>query len=657
MSSAFPLALAAALIGSTAAAAPSLPGPAFPRFASASALTAACDAALAGAGRRVKTLEKRAPDSRWLAAWDDLNAWIEDVSAPVGLLENVHPDKAIREAAQACNQRWAEFGSTLGQNETLYRALTSVKPRDAVEREFVKFAREGFEDSGVVLAPADRARAKQLSDRIADLDKQFSARIRDANVRIAVAVEDLAGVPDEVWKTKPRDDAGKVLLGLDYPTLNPVVERAEKESTRERFWRAKQNEGGDANLALLGELARLRQQYARLFGMKTFADFQLRRRMVENTRTTDRFLQDVGAAVQARELRDLDELRDAKARHLGTPAAATRLERWDVGFYTEQLRRERYNVDQEAFRPYFPAEESLRFVMRVAEHMFAIRYTPVPATLWHEDARAYAVSDAKSGKPLATLYVDPYPRDGKFNHAAVWPLRSAATREGRVSQAALVVNNDRKGLTLGELETLLHELGHALHDNLSATRNAQQSSAYVQLDFVEAPSQMLEDWVYDKKVLKLFTEVCPTCRPVPDEMIDQARVARDFGKGMRTARQLLFASYDLALYTADTPEPMALWRQMEGATPLGYVGGTQFPAGFAHIAGGYAAGYYGYLWSLVVAHDLRTAFRDDRLDPVVGARYRRTVLSQGRQLPPRQLVKEFLGRETNAKAFFDDLAR
>jgi Zn-dependent oligopeptidase len=654
---AFPFALVVGLVGGAVAAAPSLSGPAFPRFESASALTSACDAALAEGGRRVKTFETHAPDSRWLAGWDDLNAWIEDVSGPVSLLENVHPDKAMRDAAQACTQRWAEFASTLGQNEPLYRALTRVKPRDAIEREFVKFAREGFEDSGVSLAPADRASAKQLNDRISDLDKQFEARIRDANVKVPVAVADLAGVPEDAWKSKPRDDAGRVLLGLDYPTLVPVLERAENASTRELLWRAKQNEGGDANLALLGELARLRRDYARLFGMKNFADFQLRRRMVENSATAGRFLDEVQAAVRAREVRDIEELRDAKARHLGTPLAATKIERWDVGFYTERLRRERYSVDQEAFRPYFPPAESLAFVMRTAERILGIRYTPVPATLWHEDVRAFAVSDAKSGKALATLYVDLYPRQGKFNHAAVWPLRSAATRNQRVPQAALVVNLDRKGLTLNELETLLHEMGHALHNNLSATRYAQQASAYVQWDFVEAPSQMLEDWVYDKKVLKLFADVCPSCRPVPDEMIDKARVARDFGKGMRTARQLLFASYDQALYIADAPDPMALWRQMEGATPLGYVEGTQFPAGFAHIAGGYAAGYYGYMWSLVVAHDLRTAFRDDRLDPVVGARYRRTVLAQGRQLPPRELVKEFLGRDTNAKAFFDDLER
>ena len=197
-----------------------------------------------------------------------------------------------------------------------------------------------------------------------------------------------------------------------------------------------------------------------------------------------------------------------------------------------------------------------------------------------------------------------------------------------------------------------------LHNNLSATRYTQQSDNYVQWDFGEAPSQMLEDWVYDKQVLKLFAEVCAACPPVPDEMIDKARVARDFGKGIRFGYQLLLSSYDLALYTREAPEPLALWNEMEGATPLGGFAGTRLPAGFAHIAsGGYPAGYYGYLWSLVVALDLRTAFGTDRLDPAVGARYRQTVLARGRERPPGELVRDFLGRETSSKAFFDDLAR
>lgn len=649
----FHLALGAALLSAaTSFAATTLPGPAFPQFADAKALEVACQRGLDGANRRVKALEKHAPDAKWPGASDELNAYVEDASGPIELLINVHPDKAIRDAAQACTLRWQDFLSTLGQNQELYQAALKVKPRDAIDREFMRVTMDIFEDAGVTLPADKRPRAKQISDRITELDQQFNKNIRDTKTQVPFTVEELQGVPQAVWKDKPRDDSGHVLLGLDYPSFLPVLERADSAAARERIYRAKLTEGGEANLKLLGDIAQLRREYARLFGLKSFADFQLRRRMAENTANTQRFLDEVKTAVSESEARDIAELREAKSKHLGTPLASTKIERWDYAYYTERVRRERYSVDQDAFRQYFPPQESLQFIMKVAEEMLGIRYTRVNAKLWHPDVQAYAVSDAKTGKPLSTLYVDMYPRDGKYNHAAVWGFRNGSTRLNRAPQAAYVVNMDRKGLSLGELETMLHEMGHALHNNLSATRYSAQAGTSVQRDFVEAPSQMLEDWVYDKKVLKLFASVCPACKPVPDEMIDKAVVARDYGKGARYARQHLYASFDLALHAADAPEPMALWAKMEGMTPLGHVAGTMFPAGFSHMAGGYAAGYYGYLWSLVVAMDLRTAFEANHLDPVIGARYRKEILSQGGQHPPKELVKNFLGRETNSQAFF-----
>lgn len=651
--------LVAVLLSAAAGAdaAPTLPGPAFPTYADTQAIEKACSSGLAGAKRRVKALELHPADARWPGASDDLNAYVEDVSGAIELLVYVHPDKAMRDAAQACSLRWQDFYSTLGQNEKLYRSAKKVKPRDAIDREYLRVSIDGFEDGGVGLPPAQRPRAKQIQDRITELGQQFNQTIRDDKTKVALTADELAGVPESVWKDKPRDDAGRALLGLDSPTYQPVLERADNASVRERMYRAKLNEGGDTNLKLLGEIAQLRREYAALFGFKSFADFQLRRRMAENTVNTQRFLDEVKAVLTDAELRDLAELRQAKAQHLKQPLEQTRLERWDAAYYTERLRRERYSVDQEAFRPYFPPQESLRFVMKVAETMLGIRYTRVDAPLWHADVQAYAVSDAKSGKPLATLFVDLYPRDGKYNHAAVFSFRNGSTRLNRPPQAAFVVNMDRKGLTLEELETLLHEMGHALHNNLSVTRHTAQAGTSVKRDFVEAPSQMLQDWVYDKKVLKLFQQVCPQCKPVPDEMIDKGLVARDYAKGMRYARQHLFASYDLALYAGDAPDPMALWTKMEGATPLGHVIGTKFPAGFAHVATNYAAGYYGYLWSLVVAMDLRTAFDADRLDPKAGMRYREKILAPGGQRPPKELVRDFLGRESNSKAFFDYLKK
>lgn len=646
-----------ALSLSLAQAAPALPGPNFPSFQSVAEVARRCDAGLKGAQQRVKALERRKIDAGWLAAYDDLAVYLEDHQGPNDFVLNVHPDKAVRDAAQACSLRWADFGSSLGQNEKLYRALQKAPQRDAIDAELVRLASGQFEDSGVALPGPKRERAKQILDKLTELDQQFNKNIRDAGVRVAFTEAELKGVPDSVWAKAKRDEQGRILLGVDYPSYVPVMRSAESGETRRRMWLAKTNEGGQANLDLLTQIVTLRGEYAKLFGFDNYVDFNLRRRMAKDGATATRFLDSVTGAVNAREKDELQELRAAKAQHLGTPLEQTTVERWDAGFYSERVKLQKFSVDQNAFRPYFPPQASLEFALHVIEKMMGVKYERVANKLWHDEAQTYVVSDVATGKAIAQLYVDLYPRDGKYNHAAVWPLRGSAMRIGRTPAAALVVNFDRNGLTLDEVETLLHELGHAVHVNLSNTRYTSTAGTTVMHDFVEAPSQMLEDWVYDKNVLKLMQEVCPTCKPVPDALVAQAQAAKHYGKGGQFGRQHLYASYDLALHQSAKPEPLPLWAKMEGATPLGYVPNTLFPAGFAHIAGGYGAGYYGYLWSLVVAMDLRTAFAADKLDPAVGKRYRELVLGQGAQKPAPALVKDFLGRDSNSQAFFEYLKR
>ena len=651
------ISLAVLALTATAQAAPTLPAPNFPTYASAADVQTRCDADLKGAQQRVKALERRKVDKGWLAGYDDLTIYLEDHQSPNDFILNVHPDKAVRDAAQACSLRWGDFGSTLGQNEKIYRGLQKAPKADAIDAELVRLSSGDFEDSGVALPKAKRERAKQILDKLNELDQQFNKNIRDAGTRVTFTEAELKGVPASVWEKAKRDDQGRIVLGVDYPSYVPVMRSAESGEARERMWRAKTNEGGQANLDLLAQIATLRGEYARLFGFDNFVDFNLRRRMAKDGATATRFLDSVTGAVNEREKAELQELRAAKAQHLGQPLEQTTVQRWDASFYSERVKLQKYSVDQNAFRPYFPPQASLQFALHVIEKMMGVKYERIDNKLWHDEAQTYVVSDAASGKPIAQLYVDLYPRDGKYNHAAVWPLRGSATRVGRTPAAALVVNFDRNGLTLDEVETLLHELGHAVHVDLSKTRYAATAGTKVVPDFVEAPSQMLEDWVYDKKVLKLMQEVCPECKPVPDAMVDQAVAAKHYGKGGLFGRQHLYASYDLALHQSAKPEPLALWAKMEGATPLGYVPGTMFPAGFAHIAGGYGAGYYGYLWSLVVAMDLRTAFAADKLSPDVGRRYRDMVLGQGAQKPAPELVQDFLGRESNSQAFFDYLKK
>jgi thimet oligopeptidase len=646
-----------AVAGSAAAA--TLPGGPFPVFRAAAEVKVACETGLAGAKSRVRQLERRRGDAGWIAAMDDLAAYQEDVSGPIFVLTTVHPDKSVREATEACELRWQDFTSTLNQNEKLYRAARQVRPRDAIEREFMKTTLQSFEDAGVSLPPAKRRQAKALQDRIAALAQQFERNVRDAVVQMAFTEAELQGVPPSLWADAKRDATGRVLMKVDDATYFPLMRNAVDATVRERIWRADTNKGGEANLKLLAELGRLRLEVARLFGASSYADFTLRRRMAQTADRANRFLGDVRQAVGERERTEVAEMRAAKAQALGKPPAEVRVERWDAVFYAEQIRRARHAVDQEAFRQYLPTQESLLLAMRMAETLFGVKYTRVEGVpLWHPDAQAWTVSDAATGQPLAGLIVDLYAREGKSGGAFVWSHRNSATRLNRLPQAVLVTNFDRRGLTLEEFgESLLHEFGHSVHNALSRTRLVSQGGTNVLRDFVEAPSQMLEDWIYERSVLDLMRDVCAACPPLPDALLAQAKAAKRFGLGARYGRQALYASFDLGMHGPGAPAPMPLWARMEGATALGHVAGTTFPAGLTHAASGYAAGYYGYLWSEVVAADLRTAFDGRRLDPAVGRRYRNTVLAQGGQRPPQELVREFLGRDTNSQAFFEDLKR
>ncbi|HEX4511072.1 MAG TPA: M3 family metallopeptidase [Burkholderiaceae bacterium] len=634
-----------------------LPGPPFPRFDTVAQVDAACQAGLEGAQARVKGLEASPPGLPWLRGWDALYGWQEDQSGALLVLKNVHPDPAIRAATLACEAKWQAFQSALGLDEKIYDIGRRSTFPDPIDRRTAQVALEGFEDSGVSLPPAKRGNAKDITDKLAELTQAFERNIVDSRVHASYAPPELKGVPESLWKDRARDAEGRITLGVDDPTYFAVMQGAEDAEARERMYRAKLGQGGADNLKTLQQIEQLRLEYAKLFGYASYADFLLRRRMAENTGKVTKFLDDVQAAVADEEKREIVELRQLKARELRQPLDAVKLERWDILYYTQLARREKFALDDEAFRPYFPPQESLRFVMRIAEKLFGIRYDRVPGTFWAPDVQAYAITDLATHKRIASLFIDPYPREGKYNHAAVWSYRNAATSESRAPQAVLVVNLDRNGLTLAELATLLHEFGHTLHSDLSATRYASVGGTNVQQDFVEAPSQMLESWVYDKRVLKVFQEVCPACKPVPDDLVERAKAARDYDKGLYFARQHLYASFDLALHGPAAPDPMELWNRMEAGTPLGGVPGTMFPAGFAHIAGNYGAGYYGYLWSLMVATDMRTAFSADKLDPKVGQRYRADVLSQGGQKLPQQLVRDFLGREPSTQAFFDSLRK
>ena len=635
-----------------------LKAPVYPVFRSPEAVNVACDEGMNAAKARLRAFEKHKAGADWFSAFDRFSAANEDDANDIDFLQYVATTKELRDAAQACSLRWSEFFSGLLQNGKLYAALKAAPAKDDIDRELKRVTIANFEAGGVSLPAAKQERAKQIIDQLVALDQAFNKNIRDAGIKVLFTDAELKGVPEGVWKSAAREADGHVVLGVSNPEYTSVLRGAESPEARERMWWAKTNEGGKANMDLLAQIGQLRHELAGLFGYDNYVDFKLRNLMAHDAKTTWKFLDDVKSAVDVSDRADMEVLRQAKAKALGTDPAKTDFKPWDASYYSEAVRRERYQVDQEAFRQYFPSEEALAFVMRVVEKTMGVRYTKIDQSAWAPSVKVYKVSDAASGRDIARLYVDLYPREGKYGHAAVWGLRAGSAELKRMPMAALVVNLNDKGLTLDEMVTLLHEFGHSVHNNLSLTRHSVQAGTSTVHDFVEAPSQMLEEWVYDAKVLKLMTEVCPSCKAVPDELLAKAVAARDFGKGMAYNRQRLQAAYDLALNGKDTPAPLPLWAKMEGETPLGHAEGSMFPSRFTHLSSNdYGAGYYGYLWSLVIAMDMRTAFGDDKLSPVVGMRYRKEVLAQGSQHPANELVNKFLGRSWNSGAFFADLKR
>ena len=632
-----------------------------PTYNNAASVNADCLAMLVDLTQQVAELQRAVdlPTSQLLVAFDSMLVRYEDTGGPLVYLSAVHPVKAIRDAADACELKYQAFNTATFQNAAIHALLKRAKPLLNADQRFHQDLLNAFQDAGVGLSGESQLRALTLNSDISRLSQEFSRNIREDKTRVAFTAAELSGVPLGVWEQADRNDQDRYLLGLDHPSSGPVIEQAHSATARERMWRAVQNQGGVENVALLKDLGAKRRELASLLGFDSHANFMLRRRMAGSEANALAFLQNIKVAVTQREQTDLALLQAAKARQLNEPSSVTVIRRWDLAYYTERVMRERFSVDQEKLRVHFPPEASLNFVFTLAQTLFGVSFTPVKQALWHRDARVFEVRDNASNQTLGTFFVDLYPRADKYSHAAVWTFRNSATRVSRLPAAAMAVNFNRQGLTLEELQTLLHEFGHGVHALLSQTRYAAQGGTNVQLDFVEAPSQMLEDWVFDAKTMALFQTVCRLCAPIPLATLKRAELAKEFGKGIQLSRQHLYASYDLAFYgktvEADALNPMYLWARMEGETPLGYVSDTTFPAGFEHIATGYASGYYSYLWSLVVAEDLRTAFAHNRLDAKVGKRYRDSLLANGGQTAPADLLRQFLGRPSNSQAFFKAL--
>ena len=625
---------------------------------SAAELPGKCDATLASTEKQIAALEKlplsRVTLQNTLQAWNRLDIEVQNLAGPVGLLSEVSPDAEVRKAAEACELKLSALFNKTGQSPALYQRFKALKVDDEIDVETRRQTLEEFERAGVNLPKAKREQVRKLMDSLTKLSQDFARNLRDNKTKLSFTSDELAGVPKEFLAKAKRDDAGNYLIGFDAPESEAIMGFADNEAVRKRYQYELSRRGGEANLAILRDVIQQRQQLATLMGADSYAAFVLKQRMAGTPDNVNRFLAEVQSKVEALEKRELAELGAEKAKHLNLPQAS--LNRWDFLYYEQKLRKARYSIDAQAVRTQFPSEPTIAWLLKVSSDLYGLEFRANPdLPKWHDDVRGYDVFDRGNGSYLSSFYLDLFPRDGKYKHAAAFPVRAVSTQEKRTPVSVLVTNFSRDGFNQDELETLFHEFGHVLHGVLSQTRYALNAGTSVKRDFVEAPSQMYEEWPRRPEAQKLFNEVCPTCKPIDPQLMERLNQARQFGQGIRYARQRLFAAYDMALFSGKAVDPMAVWSEMESKTPLGHVPGTQFPGTFGHIVGGYAAGYYGYMWSEVLALDMLSAFGDNVMNPQVGARYRQPILENGGQRDPNQLVESFLGRKPSPDAFFREI--
>jgi len=615
------------------------------------------------------------PDERTvdntLVPYNELLTGVGESAALSGLMSEVHPDAEVREAARTCEQEVSTFTTELELNRPLFDALDKVDLRDAdaETKRFVAFTLRDYRRAGVDRDDATRARLTQIDDELTKLGQQFSKTIAD-DVRY-IEVDDatkLAGLPEDFITAHPPGPNGKIRITTDYPDYYPFMSYADDDALRKELYikfRSRGDENAEEikaartkdNEALLADILALRSEKALLLGYPTWADYITEDKMIGSAKKAADFIDRVWKLAARRAKKDYAEL----LRQLRTTDRSARVvEDWQKSYLETKVKKAKYDVDTAEVRKYFPYDKVLAGLLEITSTIYDIQYVPVPdAKVWHESVQVFDVM--RDGTALGRIYLDMHPRDGKYKHAAQFPLKDGV--EGKqLPEGVLVCNFPDPATSNGpalmehdEVVTMFHEFGHLMHHVLGGHhRWIRQSGVATEFDFVEAPSQMFEEWAWSYETLSRFARHYETGEQIPKELVEKMRKADKFGLGTQTVQQMFYAALSLRFHTID-PDKLdqleEVKRLQKKYTPFAYVEGTKFHASFGHLVG-YSAMYYTYMWSLVIAKDLLTPFQKKGLmNTQTTYAYRDKVIGPGGTEDAAVLVKAFLGRDYSFKAF------
>lgn len=591
-------------------------------------------------------------------------------------LHNVHPEQEVRDAAQNAVQAIEHFMiDHISNNKALYESFKNYAENKAPyenlsddARYFIKETLDDFIRSGLALEDDQRALLSEKKKELANLTMEFDRAIADDQTKIRCTKEELDGVDEAFLAQLPQED-GLYVLGMDYPTYFNVMEYCRSESTRKAMSRAFGNRAYPQNESILKKIIALRDEIATMVGFESFADYDLADQMVGSSTKAEAFVDELLGKAQEKITQECELLKN------NLPAGVTLnedglIKPWDLAFIISEYKKNHYALDERVVAEYFPMESTIDALLNIYRQFLSIDFVIEPIQgLWHPDVQLISVYTQEKTKLLGYLLLDMYPRPNKFSHAAhlgVVPALQGADGQKMSIGVGLVMANFPPStpqapslLKRSDVQTFFHEFGHALHYMLGATKIASYAGTNVKRDFVELPSQMLEEWLYDSMILKMVSKHYQTQEPLPDQLIESIIKLKQLATGLLfVQRQSIFSKMALAYFAPGADkDPHYLWssickQYMKG---IAFDPESHFYCSFGHLTG-YGAKYYGYLWSKVFALDLfDTIKQHGLLNSVIGKRYVDCILAYGGSKDPNELLRMFLGREPNNKAFLRDL--
>lgn len=646
---------------------------------------------------------KAQPDSE--VSYDSTFGALEAASEPLerawgrlNHLDSVSNNEAQREALNELLPAVSAFTSSISLDGDLWQKLkkfsesSDTKSLSKVQQRFVEETCHDFVSSGADLPAESKTRMAEVSSELALLTQKFSEHVLDSTNAFELYIQDearLTGLPNSAKAAAAEDATAKGREGewrftLQMPSLMPVLQHADDDDLRREVWTASSrvaSEGEHDNTELIWKIIKLRQEKAALLGFANFADLTLQRRMAKDGETALGFVEDLHDRIAEAFAKESSELEAYKASKTGSEPAP--LQPWELGYWAEKQRQERYDFDDEVLRPYFPVEKVMSGMFEITSKLFGIEIVEKPsafyetpseeagevAEVWHPECKFYEIRDAAAGEHLGSFYADWHPRETKRGGAWMNCLEAglpALNGNSRQPHLGLIMGNMTKPvgdqpalLTHREVETIFHEFGHLLHQLLSDVPVKSLSGTNVPWDFVELPSQIMENFCWDRGSLDLFARHFETDEPIPEELFQKLLAARNYMSATTCMRQLAFGKLDMELHV-NTPRYLDRdLDEVDGEILEGYrpALASEVPSrarSFNHLFSsptGYAAGYYSYKWAEVLDADAFTRFQKEGvMNESTGRAFRESVLSKGNSRPVDESFREFMGRDPDLTA-------